>query len=87
MKRYAIQMVEVDDRTYREAAAELGIKLENLKMVIFRARRKIHRSMSRVFDGLPPDFRPARAPKAVAEDPASRGLKAQAHGLTRAFDG
>jgi RNA polymerase sigma-70 factor (ECF subfamily) len=58
----AIQMVEVEGRSYREAADELGIKLENLKMVIFRARRKIHRSMRRVFEGLPPDLRPARVP-------------------------
>lgn len=58
----AIQLVEVDGRSYREAAAVLGIKLENLKMVIFRARRKIHRSMRRVFEGLPPDLRPARDP-------------------------
>jgi transposase-like protein len=58
----AIQMVEVSGLSYREAARELGIKLENLKMVIFRARRKIHRSMRRVFDGLSPDLRPARDP-------------------------
>ena len=59
----AIHLVEVDGASYREAAADLGIKLENLKMVIFRARRKIHRSMRRVFEGLPPDVRPARSPK------------------------
>jgi hypothetical protein len=54
----------VDCLSYRDAAGELGIKLENLKMVIFRARRKIHRSMRRVFEGLPPDCRPARDPRA-----------------------
>jgi len=58
----AIQMVEVNGLSYRDAARELGIKLENLKMVIFRARRKIHRSMRRIFEGLPPDLRPARDP-------------------------
>jgi len=58
----AIQMVEVAGLSYRDAADELGIKLENLKMVIFRARRKIHRSMRRVFEGLPADLRPARDP-------------------------
>ena len=62
-ERTAIHMVEVEERSYREAADRLQIKLENLKMVIFRARRKIHRSMRRVFDGLPPDCRPARDPK------------------------
>jgi len=59
----AIHLVEVDGLSYRAAAEQLGIKLENLKMVIFRARRKIHRSMRRVFEGLPPDLRPARDPK------------------------
>ena len=65
-ERVALQMVEVDERSYRQAADELGIKLENLKMVIFRARRKIHRSMRRVFDGMSPDCRPAREPRGVA---------------------
>ncbi|MEW6073182.1 MAG: RNA polymerase sigma factor [Planctomycetota bacterium] len=61
----AIHLVEVEGSSYRAAARELGIKLENLKMVIFRARRKIHRSMKRVFEGLPPDVRPARDPRAA----------------------
>ena len=65
-ERTALHMVEVEERSYREAALELGIKLENLKMVIFRARRKIHRSMRRVFDGMSPDCRPARPPRAQA---------------------
>jgi|GEM_PF-873662 len=59
----ALRLVEVDGRSYREAAAELRIKLENLKMVIFRARRKIHRSMKRVFEGRSHDCRPARDPR------------------------
>jgi RNA polymerase sigma factor (sigma-70 family) len=59
----ALRLVEVEGVCYRDAAAELGIKLENLKMVIFRARRKITRAMKRVFDGLPPELRPAREPK------------------------
>lgn len=58
----AIHLVEVQGFSYRDAAQSLEIKLENLKMVIFRARRKIHRSMRRVFEGLPPDLRPARDP-------------------------
>ncbi len=61
-ERLAIHMVEVEGKSYRDAAERLAIKLENLKMVIFRARRKIHRSMRRVFEGLPPDCRPARLP-------------------------
>jgi hypothetical protein len=68
----AIHLVEVEGASYRAAAADLGIKLENLKMVIFRARRKIHRSMRRVFEGLPPDVRPARSPK-----PGTQGIHEQ----------
>lgn len=72
----AIHLVEVAGLSYREAATELGIKLENLKMVIFRARRKIHRSMRRVFEGLPPDVRPARDPRKVdATDSVAAGAK------------
>jgi RNA polymerase sigma factor (sigma-70 family) len=67
-EQQAIHLVEVEELSYREAADRLAIKLENLKMVIFRARRKIHRSMRRVFEGLPPDCRPARDPKRLAEE-------------------
>ena len=70
-EQQAIHLVEVEELSYREAADRLSIKLENLKMVIFRARRKIHRSMRRVFEGLPPDCRPARDPKLSNDDPAS----------------
>ncbi len=65
-ERAALHMVEVQEHSYRQAADELGIKLENLKMVIFRARRKIHRAMRRVFDGMSPDCRPAREPRSLA---------------------
>ena len=73
-ERRAIHLVEVEGCSYREAAGELGIKLENLKMVIFRARRKIHRSMRRVFEGLPPDCRPARDPRPTPE-PTTQATK------------
>lgn len=66
-ERAALRMVEVDECSYRKAADELGIKLENLKMVIFRARRKIHRAMRRVFDGMSPDCRPAREPRSTRD--------------------
>ena len=68
-ERSAIHMVEVEEISYREAAERLNIKLENLKMVIFRARRKIHRAMKRVFDGQAPDCRPARLPKQDGRNP------------------
>ncbi|HPF15195.1 MAG: sigma-70 family RNA polymerase sigma factor [Planctomycetes bacterium] len=66
-ERMALRLVEVDRLSYREAADQVGIKLENLKMVIFRARRKIHRAMRRVFDGLPHGCRPARDPKETGD--------------------
>jgi len=44
-ERQALTMVEIDGISYRDAAAALGIRLENLKMVVFRGRRKIFRGM------------------------------------------
>ncbi len=43
----ALRMVEVDGASYKETAASLGIRLENLKMVIFRGRRKIFRGLQK----------------------------------------
>ena len=62
-ERRALFLVEVERLSYRDTAVELSIKLENLKMVIFRARRKIHRAMRCVFEGQPHDCKPARDPK------------------------
>lgn len=44
-ERRALTLVEVDGVSYRDAATDLGIRLENLKMVVFRGRRKIFRGM------------------------------------------
>ena len=44
-ERRALTMVEVDGMSYRDTAEVLGIRLENLKMVIFRGRRKVFRGM------------------------------------------
>jgi len=72
-ERTALHRVEVESFSYRATADELGIKLENLKMVIFRARRKIFRAMRREFDGMSPDCRPARDPRAGSEpEPGGR---------------
>jgi RNA polymerase sigma factor (sigma-70 family) len=51
-ERLALTMVEVEGVSYRDAAAGLGIRLENLKMVIFRGRRKIFRGMELSLGGL-----------------------------------
>ncbi len=46
--RLALELVEVQGLGYREATEVLGIKLENFKMVVCRARKKIFQSMVRV---------------------------------------
>ena len=48
-EKRALYLVEVDGAPYKEAAAELGVRVENLKMRIFRARRKIFTIMKRKF--------------------------------------
>jgi RNA polymerase sigma factor (sigma-70 family) len=46
--RLALDLVEVQGVGYREATEVLGIRLENFKMVVCRARKKIFQSMIRV---------------------------------------
>jgi RNA polymerase sigma-70 factor (ECF subfamily) len=48
----ALTLVEVEGTSYKHAAKELGIRLENLKMVIFRGRRKIFRGLQRTLEDL-----------------------------------
>ena len=50
-ERRALYLVEVRGASYREVAADLGLRLENLKMVIFRARKKIFRSLEHALAG------------------------------------
>jgi RNA polymerase sigma factor (sigma-70 family) len=45
-ERMVLTMVEIDGMPYRDAAAVLGIRPENLKMVVFRGRQKIQRGMA-----------------------------------------
>lgn len=54
-ERRALHLVEVERVSYREAAEALELRIENLKMVIFRARRKIHRTLRRVLEGTTPE--------------------------------
>lgn len=51
----ALTMVEVEGRSYRAAADDLGVRLENLKMVIFRGRRRILRGMAECLGQLAPE--------------------------------
>lgn len=48
-EKRALYLVEVDSLPYKEAAQQVGVKVENLKMMIFRARRKIFTIMKRQF--------------------------------------
>lgn len=46
--RRALQLVEIERLGYREAADQLGIRLENFKMIVCRARKKIFQSLVRI---------------------------------------
>ncbi len=46
--KQALLYVEVEGKRYREASDLLDIKLENFKMVVCRARKKIHRQMNQI---------------------------------------
>ncbi len=71
----ALHLVEVENVSYRDAAGDLGIKLENLKMVIFRARRKIHRAMHRIFEGNAPELRAPRETQLAPKHAPKRRAK------------
>ena len=68
-EQQALTRVEVEGWSYRDTAAELGISVANLKMVIFRARRKIYRGMSCTMAELE-----AEAQRAVAAGRRARGV-------------
>jgi RNA polymerase sigma factor (sigma-70 family) len=51
-ERQALHLVEVEGHSYKEVSETLAIKLENLKMVIFRARNKIVRNLDRCLGAL-----------------------------------
>jgi RNA polymerase sigma factor (sigma-70 family) len=46
-ERRVLTMVEVDGMPYRDAAMAVGVRPENLKMIVFRGRQKICRGMAR----------------------------------------
>lgn len=50
-EKRALYLVEVRGLPYKEAAAQLDLRVENLKMRIFRARRKIYTIMQQRFAG------------------------------------
>ncbi len=70
----ALTMVEVEGASYRDAAHELGIRVENLKMVIFRGRRKIYRGMTQSLAGFGADSAEAPGQGAVASSSVANRL-------------
>ncbi len=48
-ERLVLHLVEVEGQRYAEIAARLGIRPEALKMVVFRARRRIHDRLTVMF--------------------------------------
>lgn len=52
-ERFVLQMVEVRNMRYAELAKILGIRPEALKMVVFRARKRIHEHLQRLLAGEP----------------------------------
>lgn len=48
----ALTLVEVEGNGYRETAAQLGVCIANLKMVIFRARKRVARGIAEALAAL-----------------------------------
>ncbi|MBM3973275.1 MAG: sigma-70 family RNA polymerase sigma factor [Planctomycetes bacterium] len=48
-ERRVLTLVEVDGLPYRDVARALGVRPENLKMIVFRSRQRIYRGMARQF--------------------------------------
>jgi DNA-directed RNA polymerase specialized sigma24 family protein len=43
----ALELVEVEDRTYADAAKTLRVGRSNMKMIVFRARKRIRAEIGR----------------------------------------
>jgi RNA polymerase sigma factor (sigma-70 family) len=65
-ERFVLQMVEVRRMRYSQLAQILGIRPEALKMVVFRARKRIHDRLQRLLGGDPSRPKSSRPPRAVA---------------------
>ncbi|MCA8950928.1 MAG: sigma-70 family RNA polymerase sigma factor [Planctomycetes bacterium] len=47
-ERFVLQMVEVQHMRYAELGQLIGVRAETIKMVVFRARKRIHERMSAI---------------------------------------
>lgn len=80
-EKRALFLVEVKGLPYREAAAKLDLRVENLKMRIFRARRKVFTIMQRRFEGDAEARAAAQAVHAAVANAASPDPRRVAHGV------
>ncbi|MFK7743385.1 MAG: sigma-70 family RNA polymerase sigma factor [Planctomycetota bacterium] len=71
-ERFVLQMVEVRSMRYAELATILGIRPETLKMVVFRARKRIQDRMRRLLAGAGDSGLPAAQQKKPASKPMAR---------------
>ena len=49
-EKRSLQLIEVKGLKYRRAAAKMGVRLENLKMIVCRARKKLLRAMGEMLE-------------------------------------
>lgn len=64
-ERRVLHLVEVEGMRYREASEIMGIKLENFKMVVCRARKRILKRMNQMLGDDLCDSEPRREPGRV----------------------
>ncbi|MDF1797788.1 MAG: sigma-70 family RNA polymerase sigma factor [Planctomycetota bacterium] len=60
--RHAMDLVEVEGMSYREAGAVLEVRASNMKMILFRARKRLVNHMRRSMGVLPRGFAGGAAP-------------------------
>ena len=50
--RRALELIEVEGRSYAQAGEILSVGMSNMKMIMFRARRRIRAHIARAMDGV-----------------------------------
>jgi RNA polymerase sigma factor (sigma-70 family) len=50
-EKRSLHLIEVRGLKYRRAAEKMGVRLENLKMIVCRARKKLLRAMAELLEG------------------------------------
>ncbi|MDP6423892.1 MAG: RNA polymerase sigma factor [Planctomycetota bacterium] len=51
LQRVVLHQVEISGRNYRQIASELGMRVEAVKMVVYRARKRLNANMQRAAAG------------------------------------